>query len=66
MAGKGLSSMIKDINPLPDDRRNWDDEYSIVICLFTFSAHFFYLSAAQNASPAGGSPAGDAFYAADK
>jgi hypothetical protein len=34
--------------------------------LFTFSARFFCLSAAQNALPAGGNPAGSAPHAADK
>ena len=38
----------------------------LTICLFTFSARFFCLSAAQNAPPAGGRPAGGAFCAADK
>ena len=33
---------------------------------FTFDAQFFCLSAAQNAPPAGGQPAGGAFCAADK
>ena len=34
--------------------------------MFTFSAHFFYLSAASNAPPMHEGPAGGAFYAADK
>ena len=34
--------------------------------LFTFSVHFFCLSAAQNAPPAGRPPAGGAFCAANK
>ena len=38
----------------------------ILMCLFTFDAHFFYLSAAQNVPLAGGQPAGGAFCAADK
>jgi len=38
----------------------------LIICLLTFSADFFCLSAAQNAPPAGGRPDGGAFCAADK
>ena len=34
--------------------------------LFTFDEQFFCLSAAQNAPPAGGQPAGGAFCASDK
>jgi len=34
--------------------------------LLTLSAYFFYLSAVSNIPPAGGRPAGGAFYAADK
>jgi len=34
--------------------------------LLTFSAHLFYLSAAENAPLASGCPDGGAFYAADK
>ena len=41
------------VNPLPDDRRFYVDAYLIMICLFTFYAHFFYLSEAYNAPPAG-------------
>jgi len=40
--------------------------YPLMTCLLTFSAHFFHLSAAQNSPPAGRTPAGGAFYAADK
>ena len=38
----------------------------ILIRLLTFDAQFFCLSAAQNAPPAGGQPAGGAFCDADK
>jgi len=40
--------------------------YPLKICLLTLSAHFLYLSAAQNAPPAGLPLAGSAFYSADK
>jgi len=39
---------------------------TILISLLTFGANFFYLFAAKNALPVGGSPAGVACYAADK
>jgi hypothetical protein len=40
--------------------------HEIITCLFAFSARFIRLSAAQNALPAGGKPAGSAPHAADK
>ena len=35
MASK-IYTLLISFNTLPDDRHNWDDAYSIVICLFTF------------------------------
>jgi hypothetical protein len=40
--------------------------HTIIICLLTFSACFFCLSAAQNSLSAGERPAGSAPYAADE
>jgi len=45
------------LNPLPPDRHYCDDaSTNDMLVNLTFSAHFLYLSAAQNASPAGGRP----------